>query len=71
MEQKPPKELPVKNGKLPANFDDMSIDEIRAWERNMQQEAREYLFSIGQPLVYLKDGQMIAEYADGSIEPIR
>jgi hypothetical protein len=31
-------------------------------------EAKKHLFSIGQPLVYEKDGNMIAEFADGRIE---
>lgn len=71
MEQVTQIELPIKRGKLPANFDSMSIEEMKAWERAMQKEAEEYLFSIGQPLVYEKDGQMIAQHADGSISPIR
>lgn len=64
-------DLPTRRGKLPANFDEMSIEEIKAWERAMQKEAEEYLFSIGQPLVYEKDGRMIAHHADGSISQIR
>lgn len=64
-------EIPVKGGKLPANFDDMTIEELKVWERAMQKEAEEYLFSIGQPLVYRKDGHMIAEHADGTVYIIR
>ncbi|MES2063420.1 MAG: hypothetical protein V4456_15945 [Bacteroidota bacterium] len=71
MEQVTHIELPIKRGKLPANFDEMSLEEVKAWERAMQKEAEEYLFSIGQPLVYEKDGQMIAQHADGSVYPIR
>jgi hypothetical protein len=71
MEQVTQIELPIKRGKLPANFDDMSVEEVKAWERAMQKEAEQYLFSIGQPLVYEKEGQMIAEHSDGSIYPIR
>jgi hypothetical protein len=71
MQQTAPVEIPVKYGKLPANFDDMSLEEIKQWERAMQEEAKEYLFSIGQPLVYEKDGQMISEQADGSITHLR
>ena len=66
-----PIELPIKRGKLPANFDDMTIEELKIWERAMQKEAEEYLFSISQPLVYKKDGHMIAEHADGSVYIIR
>ena len=71
MEQVTHIELPIKRGKLPANFDEMSLDEVKAWERAMQKEAEEYLFSIGQPLVYEKDGQMIAQHGDGSLYLIR
>lgn len=71
MKQITPIELPIKRGKLPANFDDMTIEEINAWQKVMKKEAEEYLFSIGQPLVYKKDGHMIAEHADGSVYIIR
>lgn len=40
------------------------------WFECGQKEARTYLFSIGQPLVYENDGIMIAEYADGRIVPV-
>ncbi len=62
--------LPIKRGKLPANFENMTIEEIKAWERTMQKEAGVYLFSIGQPLVYEKDGIMISQFANGSISSI-
>ena len=68
MNQKIPLELPIKKGKKPANFDQMTTEEYKDWERRMQKEAETYLFSIGQPLVYKKNGQYIAEYADGSIK---
>jgi len=45
---------------------DMTPSERDAWELRMQAEARIYLFSIGQPLVYEKQGRMVAEYADGT-----
>ncbi|QJD96146.1 hypothetical protein HH214_09810 [Mucilaginibacter robiniae] len=48
----------------------MSPDEYQAWQAQENAHAREYLFSIGQPLVYEKDGQLIAEYPDGTIKPI-
>jgi hypothetical protein len=40
-------------------------------ESKMQAEAKKYFFSIGQPLVYEKEGHMIAEYANGRIKIIR
>jgi hypothetical protein len=46
----------------------MTAEEREEWEVLMQAKTRAYLFSIGQPLVYIRDGQMIAEYADGKIE---
>jgi hypothetical protein len=49
---------------------DMTDQERKVWQKEAADRARIYLFSIGQPLVYEKDGQMIAEYADGSIKKI-
>jgi len=46
----------------------MTPAERNDWELRMQAEAEAYLFSIGQPLVYEKEGLMIAEYADGNIQ---
>ena len=45
----------------------MTFEEEKEWQIQKQKEAKAYLFSIGQPLVYVKDGIMIAEYADGRI----
>jgi len=45
----------------------MTPAERDEWELRMQAEAKNHLFSIGQPLVYEKEGRMIAEYADGKI----
>lgn len=58
----------IKRGKMNKNPMHMSPDELALWEEQMDKDIREYLFSIGQPLVYRKNGQMIIEYADGSIE---
>jgi hypothetical protein len=49
----------------------MTESEIKEWQVQIQADAREYLFSIGQPLVYEKDGHMVAEYSDGRITIIR
>ena len=43
----------------------------KEWRVQKQAEARAFLFWIGQPPVYEKDGGMIAEYADGRIELVR
>lgn len=45
----------------------MDAGELRTWEEQEKAYVRNHLFSIGQPLVYRKDGDMIAEYADGTI----
>jgi hypothetical protein len=48
----------------------MSPSERATWESQIQKNTRAYLFSIGQPLVYKKNGRYIAEYADGSIKEL-
>jgi hypothetical protein len=50
----------------------MTEPELRAWKADSFQRARQYLFSIGQPLVYYqKDGTPVAEYKDGRIEKLK
>jgi hypothetical protein len=49
---------------------DMTPDEYADWKIQVQVRAREYLFSIGQPYVALKDGVFVAEFADGHIQRI-
>ena len=61
----------VRKGKMTKSPFDMTFAEEKEWRIQKQAEAKEYLFSIGQPLVYEKDGIMIAEYADGRIKAIR
>lgn len=51
---------------------DMDESELAEWEKECAEDARKYLFSIGQPLVYRReDGHTVAEYEDGRIEIIR
>ncbi|HAL82934.1 MAG TPA: hypothetical protein DCO83_12445 [Mucilaginibacter sp.] len=66
-----PEEELVRKGKMTKSPFDMTLAEEKEWQIQKQEEAKVYLFSIGQPLVYEKDGFMIAEYADGRIEPVR
>lgn len=66
-----PEEQLVKKGKMIKAPWTMAPAERDEWESKMQAEAKEYLFSIGQPLVYEKEGHMIAEYANGRIKVIR
>jgi hypothetical protein len=66
-----PEEELVRKGKMTKSPFDMTFEEEKEWQIQRQIEAKAYLFSIGQPLVYEKDGVMIAEYADGRIVPVR
>jgi hypothetical protein len=66
-----PEEQLIKKGKMVKAPWTMTASERNEWELRMQADAKEYLFSIGQPLVYEKEGHMIAEYADGRIKVIR
>jgi hypothetical protein len=65
-----PEEELVRKGKMTKSPFDMTFEEEKAWRIEKQAEAQAFLFSIGQPLVYEKDGVMIAEYADGRIVPV-
>jgi hypothetical protein len=64
MEQNIPLELMVRKGKMAQKPWLMSPAERTKGLSSIQQEAKAYLFSIDQPLVYKKDGLYIAEYAD-------
>jgi len=66
-----PEEELLRKGKMTKSPFDMTLEEEKQWQVEKQEEAKTYLFSIGQPLVYEKNGVMIAEYADGRIEPVR
>ena len=66
-----PEEQLMRKGTMTKSPFKMTLEEEREWQAQKQLEARAYLFSIGQPLVYEKDGVMIAEYADGTIKPVR
>ncbi len=66
-----PEEQLVKKGKMIKAPWTMAPAEREEWELRRQAETRAYLFSIGQPLVYKKNGHMIAEYADGRVKVIR
>lgn len=51
---------------------DMTDSELASWIKKCAVSAREYLFSINQPLVYVReDGHTIAEYKNGSIMVVR
>ena len=60
----------IKKGKMHKKPWLMTPAERAIWSAKMQTEAREYLFSIGQPLVYKRDNHYVAEYANGSVKII-
>lgn len=49
----------------------MTFEERCQWQRELAVDARDYLFSIGQPLVYKRDGHIVAEHKDGRLQVIR
>ena len=50
----------------------MTPVERAKWELRCARQARDYLFSIGQPLVYRRsDGHTVAEYEDERIVVVR
>ena len=50
----------------------MTDQEFIAWQKQCAENTRAYLFSINQPLVYIRqDGHTVAEYKDGNILVIR
>ncbi|BAU52097.1 hypothetical protein [Mucilaginibacter gotjawali] len=65
-----PEEQLMRKGTMTKSPFKMTFEEEKEWQIQKQKEAKAYLFSIGQPLVYKKDGVMIAEYADGRIVPV-
>ena len=60
----------VKTGKMKKDPFTMSADEKIQWRQELQTSIRSYLFSREQPLVYSKDGQMVEEHSDGTIQSI-
>jgi len=63
-----PMEQLVRKGTMTKSPFEMTPEELKIWKEECKVEARAYLFSIGQPLVYGKDGHLVAEFADGRIE---
>jgi hypothetical protein len=63
-----PEEQFIKKGRMKKNPFTMDPTELKSWKEQETRYVRNYLFSIGQPLVYRKDGVMVAEYADGSTQ---
>ena len=60
--------IKYKTGTMTKSPFDMDDAEYKIWQEKSNIEVREYLFSIGQPLVYYIDNQTVIEYKDGTIE---
>jgi hypothetical protein len=58
-------------GEMTKNIIEMNADELQEWEKEINQKIRKTLFAINMPLVHKKDGKIVAELADGTIEIIR
>ena len=71
MEQDIPLEEMTRKGAMVKSPLDMSPAEFAAWERQIQIDARNDLFSIGQPYVTRQNGKVVAEYRDGRVLSIR
>lgn len=58
--------IDYKKGRMIKDPRDMTDAERAEWQRGCAENTRDYLFSIGQPLVYEQsDGLFVAEYKDG------
>ena len=65
-------EISYKQGQMVKDPRSMTDAERAKWQRQCASNAREYLFSIGQPLVYKRqDGHTVAEHKDGTVDIIR
>lgn len=60
-------DIALKVGEMVKTPKSMSRQERDKWHKQVGESAREYLFSIDQPVVYKKDGVVVAEYRDGRI----
>ncbi len=51
---------------------DMSEEELAEWKQECVENARKYLFSVGQSLAYRrKNGRFVGEFEDRRIEIVR
>lgn len=64
--------IKYQKGKMVKDPGNMTKEERNAWQKLCTERARAYLFSINQPLVYVRqDGHTIAEYKNGNVVVIR
>lgn len=67
-----PAPVRYKTGTMTKDPREMTDTERTVWQQQCADNARTYLFSIGQPLVYRRtDGQMVAEYENGRIVEVK
>ena len=64
-------EIATYRGRLEKSIAQMTQSEREEHYKVSANRTREFLFSIGQPLVHQKNGYLVAEYADGKITIIR
>lgn len=64
-------EIQFKIGRRTNDPRSMTPEERSKWQQQLASNARDYLFSIGQPLVYKRDGHIVAEDKNGRLQVIR
>lgn len=64
-------QIKYRKGSMGKSVFEMSESEFHIWQENNKKNARKYLFSIGQPLVYFKNNKPVAEFEDGRIDIIK
>lgn len=70
MNHEVPLEEMTRRGKMVKRPEDMTPEEYANWKIQVQIDVREYLFSIGQPYVTVKNGNTVAEFADGRVQRV-
>jgi hypothetical protein len=58
-------------GTMKKNISEMTPEEYKAWQIELNKNVRKTLFAKNMPLVRTQDGRVVAEYPDGRIEIIR
>jgi hypothetical protein len=58
-------------GEMTKPIIDMNAEELKVWEKEINQKIRKDLFAINMPFVHKIDGKIVAELADGTIEIIK
>jgi hypothetical protein len=57
-------------GEMTKPIIDMTLEERKLWKKEINQKIRKTLFEINMPFVHKIDGNIVAEYADGTIKII-